>query len=243
MIKVKSFFIGNSLRNLNHIIYCDKTGNALISDPYEISFFDKFIKEESLKPIGIINTHYHADHIRHNEHVARKYKIPILTNKSDQIIKISDYGHLRSIHTPGHVRGHYIFEINSQENVIGYITGDTVFNAGIGNCKNGGNVEDLYQTISSIVGGFSPNAFIYPSHDYFLNNLAFAKKVDPENLQIDEFIKLKKDSDSSNEILFTKISEELQFNPFLRLKELRKYDKTLSEKELFFKLRQERDTW
>ena len=33
-------------------------------------------------------------------------------------------------------------------------SGDTLFNAGVGNCRNGGNVHQLYRTIESIYDEF-----------------------------------------------------------------------------------------
>ena len=56
-------------------------------------------------------------------------------------------------------------------------SGDTLFNAGVGNCRNGGNVHDLYQTVVNIYDELDDEVIVYPGHDYLLNNLKFSKSV------------------------------------------------------------------
>ena len=44
--------------------------------------------------------------------------------------------------------------------------GDTLFNAGAGNCHNGGHPNELYQTFVSQLAKLPDRTLVYPGHDY-----------------------------------------------------------------------------
>ena len=53
-------------------------------------------------------------------------------------------------------------------------SGDTLFNAGAGNCHNGGNPEDLYATfVDQLAQAARRHRRSIPGHDYIENNLRF----------------------------------------------------------------------
>mgnify|MGYP003687677561 CR=1 FL=1 len=124
------------------------------------------------------------------------------------------------------------------------ITGDTVFNGGVGNCKNGGDPHDLYQTIKSFFIPLEDSVVIYPSHDYFLTNLKFAKSIDPSNQNIDNYIFKTEAERKLNKFSLTNIGQEKLYNPFFRAfdESFRKMF-NLSEEELFLNIRSQRDHW
>ena len=85
---------------------------------------------------------------------------------------------------------------------------------------------------------------IYPSHDYFLNNLQFAKTVEADNSEIDKYIQLRSQQQLDDEFMITTIGEEKLFNPFFRVFEGIKFkDNTSGELENFKFLRARRDEW
>ena len=57
-------------------------------------------------------------------------------------------------------------------------SGDTLFNAGAGNCHNGGHPEELYETFSRQLDALGEDTLVYPGHDYLSNNLAFTELGD-----------------------------------------------------------------
>ena len=61
-------------------------------------------------------------------------------------------------------------------------SGDTLFNARAGNCKNGGNVDELFDTFVREIAPLPDSTLLYPGHDYMKNNLAFALDRDPYNV-------------------------------------------------------------
>ena len=60
-------------------------------------------------------------------------------------------------------------------------SGDTLFNAGAGNCHNGGHPEELFETFETQLETLGDNTRIYPGHDYLLNNLGFTLDREPDN--------------------------------------------------------------
>ena len=73
--------------------YIIKSGNeCLIIDPGGEP--DKIIKEiNNLKPIGIIITHYHFDHVGALEDIKNKYNIPVydINNLEEKEYKIANF--------------------------------------------------------------------------------------------------------------------------------------------------------
>jgi hydroxyacylglutathione hydrolase len=95
-------------------------------------------------------------------------------------------------------------------------SGDTLFNAGAGNCHHGGHPEALYSTFVEIFSKLSDDTKIYPGHDYIVNNLQFTLSREPSNSVaaslLDQVI-----SQDTNNPLVTTIGLEKQINCFLRL--------------------------
>ena len=70
------------------------------------------IKNKSLKPIYIVNTHHHFDHTTGNEQLSKDAGVQIIQHEASQLpheISVSDgdeikFGNssLRVLHTPGH---------------------------------------------------------------------------------------------------------------------------------------------
>jgi hydroxyacylglutathione hydrolase len=58
-----------------------------------------------------------------------------------------------------------------------------LFNAGAGNCHNGGNVQALYRTFSEQLNRLPANTRIYPGHDYIENNLRFTLNSNSSNAE------------------------------------------------------------
>ena len=59
--------------------------------------------------------------------------------------------------------------------------GDTLFNAGAGNCHNGGHPNELYNTFAAQLSKLPDDTLVYPGHDYICNNLRFTLDREPDN--------------------------------------------------------------
>ena len=85
-MKIKSFNF-NPFQENTYVIY-DDTKECLIIDPgcyskEEQILLKKFISQENLKPVKIINTHCHIDHILGNNFVNKFWGAELYMHKKD----------------------------------------------------------------------------------------------------------------------------------------------------------------
>ncbi|MBK00008.1 MAG: hypothetical protein CMB48_03390 [Euryarchaeota archaeon] len=50
--------------NLNHLLICNTTKNALLIDPFDGQFWSEIVEKEDVKAVTIVLTHSHWDHTR-----------------------------------------------------------------------------------------------------------------------------------------------------------------------------------
>ena len=84
MIKVKRFTF-NPFQENTYVLY-DETSTCLIVDPGmhepdEREMLKAFIAEKALKPILVVNTHMHIDHILGNHFATTHYGIDLAAHK------------------------------------------------------------------------------------------------------------------------------------------------------------------
>jgi hydroxyacylglutathione hydrolase len=242
---LKIFIPNNPLRNFNYIIYSEVNQDAIFIDPLDIDTTITFANELNLKPKYLINTHYHHDHMRDNEKYLKLTGAKEIKFNDQEEFNLSKTEKLKAYYTPGHLDPHFCFELFNDEKAFGVITGDVLFNAGIGNAKQG-DVNVLYETISKVIMNFSNNLIVYPAHDYIITNLKFSKTVEEDNPHRDRLLLDLEDKALNSEYISVDhtIEDEKKINPFLRLKDIKeKYFPNLTEKEVFIKIRNLRDKW
>lgn len=238
-MKVTSFYTDSPLRNYNHYFVDDTKKAAYIFDPLKLDFILSSLPE-SIEKFYLLNTHGHHDHVSKNKDllaIPGSSKIDLLDN---QILEISKTDSIKAIFTPGHHPEHYCFLLKDKNKEY-LISGDNVFNCGIGNCKSSGaDVEQLYESIIKL-SALDDNVLILPSHDYFLTNLKFALSIEQDNKSLKECLK-KVTEDGT---FFTTLKEEKEINPFFRLEQMKELSEFhgMTSKEVFIKLRLLRDNW
>lgn len=253
MIQVKKFYAHNELRNFSYLIVDESTGKAWAIDPYEATPYIEYIKKNSLSLQGILNTHQHHDHIRGNLPLKEAFKAPIKKLLNSEKLLLDDKHMLETLDTPGHTLDHQVFILNSLNSPTALFSGDTLFNAGVGNCRNGGKVELLYATTQNLLNKLPDNTILYPGHDYIQKNLEFAHSLEPDNEKVRELL-LDINKEDVDERRAVTLGMEREVNPFLRLKsdELRENlaqelnsleDEDQLERNLFYKMRTLRDNW
>ena len=131
-------------------------------------------------------------------------------------------------------------------------SGDTLFNAGAGNCHNGGHPEELFETFERQLETLGDDTRIYPGHDYLLNNLEFTLDREPDNTAAKAMAEQYRDQDPAN-ALVTTMAQEKEINTFFRLQSPSVVEKLASEfpqlgdspsaKDVFLKLRELRNSW
>jgi hydroxyacylglutathione hydrolase len=130
--------------------------------------------------------------------------------------------------------------------------GDTLFNAGVGNCHNGGDPEVLYDTFAKQIARLPDATRVYPGHEYLGRNLEFTLDREPDNKAAAAWLSSSKGQNAA-EAPVTTLGEEKDFNTFLRLESpgviarLRERFPEIGERPsprtVFLKLRQLRNSW
>lgn len=243
MIQVKIFYAFNDLRNFSYLILDKATGESWVIDPFDEKPIIEYIKKESLTLTGILNTHHHWDHIKGNSALQNLFNCSVLT-KADHQIDLGNHHLVKFLETPGHAPEHLAFSWQRGAEELALFSGDTLFNAGVGNCKSAGaSVEALFETTNRLKK-MRDEMVLYPGHDYVLKNLMFAKACEPENKDIDEALKFIRDADTENGIEWT-LGQEKKVNPFFRLDspEIHQTQNIQDQRNLFIKLRSLRDNW
>jgi hydroxyacylglutathione hydrolase len=253
MIQVKKFYAFNDLRNYSYLIFDDHSGSSWIIDPYEASTLIDYIRKNSLEPRGILNTHHHFDHIRGNDELVSTFGCPIKKVREGEKITLDNFYELETIDSPGHTMDHQVFTLKQRDKILALFSGDTLFNAGVGNCKGGGDVDVLYETVQRLLMMLPPETILYPGHDYLERNLLFAETLEHENPAIREELKRARAFEAQNREELT-LAEEMKYNPFFRLdseeirESLGKARNSVAEvesdkRDLFRQIRKLRDIW
>lgn len=181
----------------NTYVLFDETKKAVIIDPgchnkkERAEIFD-FIQSQDLKPVKLLNTHCHIDHVLGNAFIQNTYDIPLWYHKEeDPILKavptyagnygfphfqessadhyISDgetikFGNqtLVAICVPGHSPGHLVFYHEPSKICIG---GDTLFQGSIGRTDlPGGDPDTLLHSIKERLFSLPNEVVVFPGH-------------------------------------------------------------------------------
>ena len=264
IVIVKQIWTGNNYRNFNYLVACSETGEALAVDPLDSDKCLKAAKDEGWDITQILNTHEHHDHIGGNDAVVAQTGAKILAHKNAKdkianvarglsagdIIKVGKTVELECLDTPGHTMCHICLRAHGDKPAL--FSGDTLFNAGAGNCHNGGSMAGMYQTFSEQLDKLPDNTLIYPGHDYIENNLRFTLDREPDNASAAAAL-AKYAGQDLDRAHATTLAEERTFNTFFRLgsasviAKLREAFPDLPEgpdaRTVFFKLRELRNKW
>lgn len=260
-MKVIRLYMNNRLRNFNYIIGCEKTGQAIALDPLDGEAVLSAAKAEGWQIKLIINTHEHHDHIEGNPAVqaatgapiwASEHAIGKIPNVARGLIanEVFELGSMvfKVLPTPGHTPVHVCLLTVSEKNPI-LFSGDTLFNACAGNCFNGGNVDQMYETFKAVLKPLPDETILYPGHDYMKTNLGFSLAWEPNN-EDTTYWQRSVESLQPNDMPYMTLGQERLYNPFLRLESPSLIAKLEASGEsitssiaVFTALRSRRDKW
>lgn len=260
---IKKIWTGNAYRNFNYLIVCPDTGEALAIDPLDHQQCLSIANKNHWIITQILNTHDHWDHIGGNKEVTDATSAKIIAHenakdlipnidrgvKHGEIIKVGQSIELECLDTPGHTMSHICLLSHTETPAL--FSGDTLFNAGAGNCHHGGDPQELYKTFADQLDKLPLNTQIFPGHDYLVNNLEFTIDREPQNEFAKKLLHENKDKDPTT--IVTNIEQEKNFNAFFRLQnpsiieKLREsfndLDSQPSPETVFLKLRELRNHW
>jgi hydroxyacylglutathione hydrolase len=261
---VERIWAGNSLRNYNYLVACAETGEALAIDPLEYRQCLDVAKDRDWHITQVLNTHEHHDHIGGNRGMIAATNAQLIAhaNAGSRIrgvdrgvtagdaIRVGNTIELECLDTPGHTMSHICLLAHAPKPAL--FSGDTLFNAGAGNCHNGGNPEVLYETFSQQLDRIDHDAKLYPGHDYLLGNLRFTLDREPSNAAAAALL-AEVEGLEGIDAPVTTLGQEKAINTFFRLREPNVIDALReifcdlpaepSEKSVFLRLRDLRNRW
>jgi hydroxyacylglutathione hydrolase len=195
MLKIQAFIFSPIQENT--YLVCNESGDCLIIDPgcyfaYEKDELSAFITQSSLKPVMLLNTHCHLDHVFGNKFVAETYGLTLRLHEKEK--PLLDYApasglmydmpfdnykgelvflkegdvirlgedELKVIEAPGHSPGHICFYCAKQGFII---SGDVLFNRSIGRTDlPGGNHNLLLKNIREKLFILPDETIVYSGH-------------------------------------------------------------------------------
>ena len=262
---VEQVWTGNAYRNFNYLIACDETGEALAIDPLDHQKCLTRARERGWEITQIVNTHEHGDHTGGNAPMIAATGAALLAHhnagpriagidrglKAGDVVAVGKTVELLALDTPGHTMSHVC--LLAQTDPPALFCGDTLFNAGAGNCHGGGHPEELYDTFARQLAELPAETQIYPGHDYITNNLGFTLDREPDNEAAARLLADLRASHDPERAIVTTLALEKEINPFFRLTnetviaKLREVFPDLpgapSPREVFLKLRELRNGW
>ncbi len=180
------------MENFIYLIGDKKTKECVVVDPaWEVQEIVDIAKNDGMRIVGALATHYHPDHIGGNifgmniDGLATLMKInpckvhthkleadgvmkitgisdsDICKHESGDVVKVGDID-IELLHTPGHTPGSMCFRLKNA-----LISGDTLFLNGCGRVDlPGGNSDDMYYTLTQRLNTLPADTILYPGHAY-----------------------------------------------------------------------------
>jgi hydroxyacylglutathione hydrolase len=204
MLNIEQFRYGD---NLAYLIYGKTQAMAIDGGAWQEII--SFLQENKLTLEFITNTHQHFDHTSGNDYLLKGTKAKLLnsTALSDNQKIMLEGETIVVYRTPGHTEDSVCFHTG---NIL--VTGDTLFNGTIGNCFSG-DLKGFFSSVKRLMV-LPEETKIYAGHDYVRDSVAFARRLEPDNKDIDRFW-----SSHEADYVYSTLADEHRINPYLRFNE------------------------
>jgi hydroxyacylglutathione hydrolase len=261
---IERIWAANSYRNFHYLIACPETGEALAIDPLEWRRCLDAAWDKGWQITQILNTHEHLDHTGGNAGLVAQTGAQVLAHagaaariggvdrglQKGDVIRVGRTVELECLDTPGHTMSHVCLFAQTAQPAL--FCGDTLFNAGAGNCHNGGSPERLYETFVQQLARLPDSTRVFPGHEYMARNLEFTLDREPDNAQAAARVASARHQEPAA-MPVTTLGEEKLFNTFLRLQSPTVMARLAEQfpqlgahpdaKTVFLKLRELRNKW
>ena len=187
-----SDMVAQQMVNFSYFIGDRETGEAVVVDPaYDVASLLDILAADDMRLVGVLGTHYHADHIGGNMmghqvngvvELLERVEVPVhlqrpevefvtkTTGLGPDVLTGHDSGDtvtvgrvsIELIHTPGHTPGSQCFLVRDH-----LVSGDTHFLDGCGRTDlPGGDPEELYRSLTDRLSKIPDEATLFPGHLY-----------------------------------------------------------------------------
>jgi hydroxyacylglutathione hydrolase len=201
----------------------DAEGLAIVVDPGDaVPVFAAI--DAGLRPVAILLTHHHPDHIGGAEQLLQRFPVPCYAPVESRIdcathrvahgdaFAIPELGlHFNTLEVHGHTSSHVAFV---GDGIV--FCGDTLFSLGCGRMFEG-TPEQMLASLDRIMA-LPPGTRVCCGHEYTLANGAFASVIEPGNLALQERLRdVRALREAGQPSVPSTIASELACNPFMRV--------------------------
>jgi hydroxyacylglutathione hydrolase len=184
--------VAGQMVNFCYLIGDRSTGEAVIVDPaYNVGDLLEILAEDSMRCVGVLASHYHADHLGGDlmgypiegiTTLLEQVQVPIHVQKAESpwVVRSSGVGvgdlvehdsadvvtvgalDIELVHTPGHTPGSQCFAVAGK-----LVSGDTLFLDGCGRTDlPGSDSAQMYESLTTRLARFGDDVVLYPGHRY-----------------------------------------------------------------------------
>uniref|UniRef100_A0A1B6D7X8 hydroxyacylglutathione hydrolase n=1 Tax=Clastoptera arizonana TaxID=38151 RepID=A0A1B6D7X8_9HEMI len=214
--------------NYMYLIVDEATKEAAVVDPVEPDLVMNAVMDHGVNLTKVLTTHHHWDHASGNKKIKEKVpglkvfggddRIEGLTDKikDGDTIKIGNL-EVECLFTPCHTKGHICYLVKPDDEPQAVFTGDTLFIGGCGRFFEG-NAEEMYAALLGKLGSLPEDTKVFCGHEYTVSNLKFAKKVDGNNIAVEnKLIWAEGMRKEFKPTVPSTIGDEKKTNPFMRV--------------------------
>jgi glyoxylase-like metal-dependent hydrolase (beta-lactamase superfamily II) len=184
--------IARQMVNFSYVIGDRQSGEALIVDPaYAVEDLLAVLANDGLRCVGVLGSHYHADHVGGNlaswkiqgiAALLEQVQVPIhiqraevpwverttgvdashlVAHDSGDVVRVGEFS-VELVHTPGHTPGSQCFLVEGQ-----LVWGDTLFLDGCGRTDlPGSDPEAMYESLTTRLARIPDDTILFPGHLY-----------------------------------------------------------------------------
>jgi len=207
-------------------LICGQNNAVVIVDPGDATPVLAKISELNLKPVAILCTHHHYDHVGGVDDLLKHYQLPVYGPATEQIevvdqpLNEGDVVELPAINlslqvlsVPGHTKDHIAYYGGDM-----LFCGDTLFSGGCGRLFEG-TAEQMVTSLAKF-SALPDKTWVYCAHEYTAANLSFALTVEPGNSDILDYLAAtNRKRENNTPSLPSNMAQEKKINPFLRTRE------------------------
>ena len=210
--------------NYGYLLHDPASGETACIDTPDADVYLREAAHKGWQITQIWNTHWHPDHAGGNNAIKAATGCTVIAPaevariaEPDQVVAHGDTVTLGAftaqvIDVSGHTNGHIAFHL--PEAGVAFV-GDAVFALGCGRMFEG--QPDQFWASLERIKALPPETLLYCAHEYTQSNARFALHVDPENVELQDYVaQIDKARSEGRPTVPTTLSRELATNPFLR---------------------------